>query len=126
MSLLSLLSQPGALVQRSQTGPEDEYGSPTWVTSSVPIMCHVQPAPTGSTLETAELVDVASAGITIWKGWFPAGTLVDPADALLLDDGRMFEFVGPPRPWVNPSTGLEHHVEASLKRIERFEEEESS
>ena len=123
MSLLSLLSQPGSLVQRSQTGPEDVYGTPTWVSVPTPIMCHVQPTPTGADAENAELEEAASAGISVWKGWFPAGSLLDAADALLLDDGRQFEFVGPPRPWVNPSTGTEQFVEAHLKRVERFEVE---
>jgi hypothetical protein len=120
VSLLSLLSQPGSLVQRSQTGPEDEYGTPTWVEVNTPIVCHVQPR------TSEELLQAASAGITTWKGWFPAGTLVDPADALLLDDGRQFEFVGPPRPWVNPTTGTEQFIESDLNRVERPEGEESS
>jgi hypothetical protein len=125
MSLLALLSQPGVIVARSQTGPEDVYGTPTWENVDVPVRCHVQPAPSGANAEHSELEEAASAGVSVWKGWFPAGTLLDPADAVLLDDGRKFEVVGPPRPWVNPSTGTEQFVEVSLKRVERFEEEES-
>jgi hypothetical protein len=89
-------------------------------------MCHIQPAPSGANAEHSELEEAASAGISVWKGWFPPGTTLDPADALLLNDGRQFEFVGPPRPWLNPSTATEQFVEASLKRVERFEEVESS
>ena len=126
MTLLSLLSQSGALIQRSQTGPEDEYGTPTWETVSTDIMCHIQPAPSGANAENAELEEAASAGISVWKGWFPAGTLLNAADGLLLDDGRQFEFVGPARPWLNPSSNSEIFVEASLKRVERIAQESDS
>lgn len=117
--IANLLTQPGVLIIRNQTGSEDEYGTPTWTTDEVSVMCHVQPR------TSQELVEAAGAGITGWRGWFPPFSLIEPADALLLDDGRQFEFVGPPRPWVNPSLNVEQHVEADLQRVEREAEESS-
>ena len=112
-----MLSTPGTLVQRSQTGPEDEYGSPTWVTVSIPVMCHVQPK------SSEELVSLV-AGKGTWNGFFPEGAPIDHVDALLAI-GRTFEFDGPSRPWNSPITDLAL-VAADLIEIRQSEDEESS
>lgn len=118
--MIGLLGQTGTLIARSQTGPEDEYGQPTWVTLEVPVRYHAQPR------SGQELIGAASAGLTTWVGWFEPDTPVDTADALLGDNGLAFEFDGPGRPWYHPVTTAQWYIEADLTRIERPETEESS
>jgi hypothetical protein len=117
MSVATMLSTPGTLVQRSQTGPEDEYGSPTWETVSIPIMCNLQP-------KTSEELVSLSAGKGTWNGFFFEGAPIDHADALLAI-GREFEFDGPSRPWNSPISNLAL-VAADLIEIRRVAAEESS
>ena len=112
--MMTLLSEKGVLVMRSQTGPEDDYGNPTWVTTETPVTCNVQPR------DSTENYPMPKG---TWQGWFPPGTPVDQSDALWLDDGRRFEIDGPARPWVNPRTSQEHHVEVDLIRAADAEDE---
>jgi hypothetical protein len=115
-----LFNMTGVLLARSQTGPEDEGGTPTWETVAVPVRCNVQPR------SGIELLTAASAGITTWVGFFPPDTVVDTADALVLDNGWSFELEGPPRPWPHPLTTEVWYSEVDLKRIDRPEFEEES
>jgi hypothetical protein len=104
------LVERGRLAQRSQTGPPDIYGTPTWVTTYADVHCLMQPR------SSEELL---VEGMTKWAAFFPAGTEVGAVDGVLMDDGRWFEVHGPARPHLNPRTGLVSHVEADAELSDR-------
>jgi hypothetical protein len=115
-----LMTQAASLAARTQDGPADEYGSPTWRTTLTAITPGVLFQP-----RTSEEL-AAVAGLTQWQGFLPSGLVVDTADGVLMGDGRWFELSGPPRPHTNPRTGVVSHIEVDADLMDRPEWVEES
>jgi len=112
------LNQTGTLIGRTQTGPMDRYGTPTWEESTAAVACWVYP------IDTAEVEDRAAGRFT-HRAFFPPGTVVD-GFAQLQVDGQQWDLDGPPLRWVNPRDGEEKFVVVDLVGFTDIEAEESS
>jgi len=111
------LLSPGTLGSRTQTGPVDDFGSPTWVETSTAINVAVFP-------RTAE--ELLPGGATTWRGFYvpadgsdPASLVADAGDRIITGDGRSFEVDGPGRDWLNPRTKTTDFVEVDLEKVDR-------
>lgn len=116
-----LLFQAAVLTERTQTGPDDEYGTPTWETTEFVFApsgpnggVHIQPV---SSAEIADRPDGRFTHRAWWKGKLPTSTA-----KLTVATGQTWEVVGPPREWTNPRTG-DSYVEVDLVGFEGPEEE---
>jgi len=110
MSLVDgLLVQAGTIVRRTQTGPEDRYNEPTWEETSQAVSCYVeQRKPSEETIGR-------TTAIGEYLGVFPAGTLVDASDELIVGAHR-YKVVGPPWEVVDPFLGgAIDHIEVDLR-----------
>lgn len=102
MNPVRLIRQECVIVHRSQTGPADEYGAPTWEESEADALIHVQPV--DFTNLNSELVD-RPAGRLTHTGYLLAATEISHADKVILATGQTWEVDGPPRIWFHPLTG---------------------
>lgn len=110
MSLAGLLNQEVQILRRTQTGDPDEYGTPTWETTTTETVCHVQP------LSTEEMAARPSARVR-YRGYFPAGTEIGHADRIVLATGQEAEVIGQPLRWYNPRRQVESHLVVDLADV---------
>lgn len=99
-----LLRSEATIIQRTQTGPDDDFGTPTWEETEIVMSpdnanggVHVQPA-------VSDEVEDRPAGRFTHRAWWlrePATSL----DRLILSTGQTWDIDGPPRVWVNPRNG---------------------
>lgn len=107
--MISRLGQPTKVINRSQAGPEDSQGTPTWVDADPVVESwHVQP-------RTSDDLYARPASKATHRGFGPFDTVADHKSKLVWS-GRVFEVDGEPRVWVNPRTGSPHHCEVDLVR----------
>jgi len=92
---------------RSQTGPADTYGTPTWVEES-PVAFTMWRRPK-TVDELAERPDSRSVYIGFWTADLGATS----HDRLDLANGESYEIEGVPRHHINPRTG-DGYYEADL------------
>jgi hypothetical protein len=111
VSVETMLKTPCTLVTRTQDGPPDEYGNPTWTEVERPTMCELQQA--GATEEIGDAVQASR-----WRVFLPADAPVRGWDAIRLDDGTLLELAGDAWPVRNLLTDAVSHVEAEALRIE--------
>lgn len=110
MTLTQLLNRKAWLVRVSDSGEEDEYGNQKQGETTTEIVCEVQQRrrdeqPDGSPAEGD------------WLGVFPAGTVVDSGDKIVVEGLGEFELIGDSWAARNPRTQTESHVEATLRRV---------
>jgi hypothetical protein len=119
VSIQRLLRQHAQLVNRTQDGPPDIYGDPTWTEETIdldpsnpssPGGVHVQPV---SSEELATLPD----GRIRWRAWLPPTVTPRGTSRLVLASGLEAEIVGPPRTWTDPRTTRAHHIEVDLAEV---------
>lgn len=97
MTVTALMRQEALVVRRTQTGPDDAYGTPTWEETTTAVLCHIQPGRSG------EVAD-RPAGRVDYTGWFPPETNIGTSDRLVMATGLELEVAGPARQWTNPRT----------------------
>lgn len=127
MPISTLLSQPCLLIRRSASGDSDDYGNETQAETTVQTVCEIQQQ---QRVEGGTHEDLSD---TRWLLILPASTVLDTGDAvevgaLLPGEGVLpssdlfptgshrYELVGEPWPVIDARTGIEHHVEATVRR----------
>jgi hypothetical protein len=111
VSVEALLKIPCTLLTRTQDGPEDEYGNPTWQEDERPSVCELQQA--GATEELGDAVQAAR-----YRCFLPADAPVRGWDGIRLEDGTVLELAGDAWPVRNLLTDAVSHVEADVLRVE--------
>lgn len=110
MPISTLLTRTCTITRRSSTaGTTDDYGNLTGTTSTTSTVCELQQRAASEQEEQGELSD------TSWLLVLPAGTGIDTGDKITVD-GQAFEMVGAPWPARNPRTGVESHLECTVRR----------
>ena len=108
-----LLPYAATLLRREQTGPDDEYGNPTWLEVGEPVRVEIQ-----ANSQTEDLDGAVQ--ITAWRVFLPP--TVPPAgwDGIRLDTGPLagetFELVGDAAPYAPAVSGALHHFEVNVRR----------
>lgn len=110
MSLANLLNQPCTITHQAQTGAVDDYGNPTWETTTTETVCYAEQR------RTEEDTLDQSTGTEEWRVLIPAGVTVADQDRLNVD-GLALEVYGPPWPVWNPRTRRVSHVEIRARQV---------
>jgi hypothetical protein len=105
----SLLTRAAVLEHREQTGPPDDYGTPSDVIVTEAVLCEFQQR------ERSEADGMGEVGSEQWLVVLPPAVVATTWDRLLVD-GAAYEFIGPPWAVRHPRTGAISHVEATVKR----------
>lgn len=113
MSIAKLLSLSATLITRREGEDEDAYGAKKPDVEETSVRCELQQVPLRRSGEPDE---GGEASDTLWTGFFPAGTDLRTADAVVVEGRGKFELVGEPWHARNPRTGQESHLEAKLRR----------
>ncbi len=119
MSLTDLLNRPMTLVQRVDMGDTDDYGNTVPTETRVEVLGELQQ------ISRDEPDDAGETSDTRWTLFLLAGTSVKTGDAVICD-GETFEVVGDPWHARNPRTGVESHIQATLRRTAGTSEEVGS
>lgn len=106
-----LMTMTCVIQHRGQTGAEDEFGTPTYVTTTTESACY---------LEQRRRDDVRSEGDDIglqeWWLFLPPNTPLDDNDRV--DTlGQTFEVAGPPWDAWNPTHTVVSHIECTLRKV---------
>ena len=109
MSITDLMNRALTVVTRADLGETNTDGDEIPTESSVSVSGALQQIRRDEPDDKGELSD------TRWLCILPAGTDVTTGDAILCD-GRIFEVVGDPWNAVDESTGVVHHIEATLRK----------
>lgn len=117
--LSQLLSLPVTIKRRSDSGQDDDYGNEI---SGETVEETVGELQQQRALANAEPADLGETSDTKWLLILPAGTDIRTGDAIVAD-GQLFEMFGDPWPARNPRTGIESHVEATVRRVAGAEDE---
>jgi hypothetical protein len=107
-----LCRHPCTLLVRTQDGPPDLYGNPTWQEAQVQTVCELQQVGSREELDGA-------VQITTWRVWLPPGAPVRGWNALDVTAGPhvgRYELEGDAAPVAPPTGDAVHHVEASVRR----------
>ena len=107
MSVSSLIRQPCVITIRTQTGPPDEFGTPTWQETDTPSVIHVQPV-------SSEEVEDRPAGRFTHRGYLKVDADVPHSSKITLVSGQSWEVDGPPQVWHNPRTGRDEYQVVDL------------
>jgi hypothetical protein len=106
-----LMTLQGTLLRRTQTGPPDEYGDPTWEEVGEPTVCELQ----------QEVGYEASGGavqLSTWRLFLPPTAPPTGWDAVqLAGSGAIYALEGDAWLARNPRTGADSHVEARVRRL---------
>jgi hypothetical protein len=120
MNPAHLITQSCVVTARSQTGPPDTYGTPTWVEVEASDLVHVQPV-------SSDEVEDRPAGKLTHRGFFRPLSAVGHADRVTLASGQSWEVDGPARLWTNPRTLVDVYQEVDLVGYtDTIEQSESS
>lgn len=110
MPLLQLLNTPVTITRRSPSADEtDDYGNPSDDETAVETVGELQQQ------RRDEPAGQGDLSVTTWLLILPAGTTLDATDLVTVDDVD-YEVLGDPWNARNPRTGLDEHVEATLKK----------
>jgi hypothetical protein len=104
-----LMNRPATLLSRTQDGPDDEYGNPTWTEVAAATTCELQQ-------EVGWEAEGGVIQLSTWRVFLPAGTPADGWDAVNVD-GDLYELEGDAWPARNPRTKNFTHVEARVRRL---------
>lgn len=114
----SLINQPCVITDRSQTGPPDAFGTPTWVEEDTDDLIHVQPV-------SSEEVEDRPAGKLTHRGFLRPTSVVRHTNKIGLVGGQSWEVDGPARIWTHPRTLENMYQEVDLVGYAVAEEESS-
>lgn len=116
--LSTLISRPCTITRRSSSGDLDDYGNETTTEDVVETVCELQQRQRSEPGDQAEFSD------TNWVLFLLPDEAIDTSDVVTVD-GHVFEMVGDP--WVvrNPRTGVDSHIEATVRRTGDSEDEGS-
>lgn len=109
MTLTQLLNLPCVLVRNLPSSDTDEFGNEIPAEEEIETVCELQQQRRDEPSTEGEL------SVTTWLLVLPAGTEVRTSDTVEVD-GYVYQFEGDPWSARNPRTGLESHVEATVKR----------
>lgn len=109
MNVGRLLTSTATVTSVARTGTEDVYGVPAEATTSVDVACWLH-----QTRRTDDSIPVARGDET-WELYVPAGTEIDTADRVTVDDVA-YEVVGPPWVATNPRTRRAEFTVATVRR----------
>lgn len=112
MSLAALINRPCVIKRRSASGTIDAAGDAVVTTSSVTTVCELQQLPRRAEGEPGTQAEMSDSQ---WLLVLPAGTVIDTGDGIVVD-GKTYEMYGEPWHARNPRTGVESHVECTLRR----------
>jgi hypothetical protein len=110
MPIGSLLTLPVTVVHRDSTGAVDEFGNDVPTETLVETVGELQQTRRDEPLTEGELA------ATTWDLFLPAGTSIATGDAVIAG-GSVYEVIGDAWDARNPRTGVQSHVEASLRRV---------
>ena len=111
MSVTALMRTPCVLLARTQDGPADEYGNPSWQEAEQTTVCELQQA--GASEENQDALQVAR-----WRVFLPADAPARGWDAIRLEDGTVLQLAGDAWPVRNLLTDTISHVEAEVVGVE--------
>jgi len=111
VTVTALLRTPCTLLARTQDGPPDGYGDPTWTEAEQATVCELQQA--GSLEANGDALQVAR-----FRLFLPPDAPARGWDAIRLDDGTVLELTGDAWPVRNLLTDTVSHVEAEVLRVE--------
>jgi hypothetical protein len=107
-----LMHLPCVLLKRTQDGPPDEYGNPSWQEVEQPTMCEIQQS--GSREELGAAVQIST-----WRVFLPPDAPARGWDALRLTaDGTVYELSGDAWPVRNLLSNQVSHVEGTVTKVE--------
>lgn len=113
MPISTLLTRQCTITRRSASATLiDESGDAVITTSTVTTVCELQQSPRHADAEPATQGEFSD---TQWLLVLPAGTVIDTGDKVTVG-GQAFEMYGAPWPARNPRTGVESHVECTVRR----------
>jgi len=115
VSLATLLNNPVQIIRRSESGSVDEYGNDIPDEMLVETVCELQQT------RRDEQDDQGETSETTWLLILPAGTEIRTGDQVTAD-GMVFELAGDGWAARNPRTGVQSHVEATLKKTSGTED----
>lgn len=110
--LSTLLNRSCTIKRRSESGTIDVAGDPVITTTDVSTVCELQQLPRRAEGEPGTQGEMSDSQ---WLLILPAATLIDTGDAVVVD-GKTYEMFGEPWHARNPRTGVESHVECTLRR----------
>ncbi len=122
MTLAQLLNRPCAVLHRTLSEEEDEFGNQKSATQEIETVCEVQESKRSLAGRSSEPASEGETSDAEWLGIFPAGTLLGTADTVRVDGIGELEVVGEPWAARNPRTQVVSHVEAPLRRTAGAEE----
>lgn len=122
MNIARLIRQQCVITTRTQTGPPDEFGSPTWEETDTADLIHIQPVTAPSTGETME----RPGGRLTHKGFLRPSSNIGHADKVTLATGQQWDVDGAPRLWTHPRTLQDVYIEVDLVGFTELDDEESS
>ena len=106
-----LLRKECRVINRTQTGADDDYGSPTWVEADpFPALFEHQP------ISAAELAS-RTGGKSTERAWFLPATPIG-IHARVVTDTEGWEVEGKPRRWVSPLNPRRAYIEVDLVEVE--------
>ena len=108
MTFTTLLDADITVVTRADAGTTTPYGSPEYTETTELVKGRFWP------VESVEAPDGAREA-EVWGVMLDASVAID-AHAVLEVDGDRYEVIGPPKPFANPRTGLDHHLELRVRR----------
>lgn len=112
MSVAALINRPCTVTRRADSGEADDYGNPIQGDTDVATVCELQKFAQPNREEPGTEGELSD---TLWTLFLPAGTVIRTGDAVTVD-GDAYEMVGDPWHVRNPTTGVESHVEATVRR----------
>lgn len=113
MTITQLLTQTVTIERRGPSGVDD-YGNPVQVvTETTDLLGYVEQLATqsghGEVTNDRHVANEAALLVV------PAGTVFDAGDTVVIE-GTRWQIYGPPRSARRPSSNVEHHVEAEIRR----------
>lgn len=116
--LSALLNRPCTITRKLPGSTTDAYGNENPVTQTVTTVCELQQE---RHLSDAEPAGQGELSDTKWLLVLPATTTIRTGDTVTVD-GLRFEMFGDPWHARNPRTGVESHVECTVRRTAGSEE----
>ena len=110
MTVEALMQTPCTLLARTQDGPADEYGNPTWQEAEQETRCGIEQA--GASEELGDAVQV-----TRWRVYLPADAPAEGWDVIRLANGTTLQLAGNAWPVRNFRTDEISHVEAEAVEV---------
>jgi hypothetical protein len=113
-----LINQSCVITSRSQDGPPDEFGTPSWTETTTTALIHVQPV-------ASDEIEDRPAGRFTHRGWVLPTTTINHESKVTLETGQSWDVDGPPKLWTHPVSLDDWYQEVDLVGY-AIDEEESS